>query len=364
MLGGAAISPVLRAAPDVPANVQVRVLPAELLFSWDLSAGAAYYQVYRGGPDRRWVPLPDHLTMPRFRDTDFTDLPSYYQVKAVDAAGEWAITPEFLVSNASSNCALSGHVIRPVSDTAVAIVWSVAGELADGMLEVGQGADDPVFFAVDTNYLREHEFIVTNLAPNSIYWFRLTSAASNRAGFTYRNTFSTQPYTEPPPLPISVVPRPDSIPELDEDRVLPILLTAENPTDAALQFFIEWPPQRGRLSGILPNVTYTPNIGSGMGVDDNFVCAVTDGLVTNEAVIDIWLRSKNHIPYARDDSVTVPQHSVAYAELRGFDIDRWPLTYQIIAGPTNGTLTLKDWPDATFFNYFPNTNFNGIDHFT
>jgi fibronectin type 3 domain-containing protein len=88
------------AAPPAPANVRVIYLPAEILFTWDGSPEADHYRVYRGGPDRRWVPLP-LVTAPSFRDTDFASpVPGYYMIAAVSDVGELSATAEFFVDAA------------------------------------------------------------------------------------------------------------------------------------------------------------------------------------------------------------------------------------------------------------------------
>ncbi len=73
----------LRAVPPAaPSNVRAIVLPAEVLLTWDASAGADHYRVYRADLDRRWMPIATQLTVPRYRDTDFHSLPCYYQIAA------------------------------------------------------------------------------------------------------------------------------------------------------------------------------------------------------------------------------------------------------------------------------------------
>src|SRR5216117_1406304 len=87
--------PSLEAAPPpVPANVRWIALPAEVMLIWDGSPEAVYYEVYRAELDRRWMPVDKHVPVPWFRDSDYTSRPCYYQVAAVNAAGEVAATEE------------------------------------------------------------------------------------------------------------------------------------------------------------------------------------------------------------------------------------------------------------------------------
>jgi hypothetical protein len=73
---------------------------------------------------------------------------------------------------------------------------------------------------------------------------------------------------------------------------------------------------------------------------------------------------RNHAPYANDLSAIVGEDGAGLVTLSAVDHDSPSISYFIVSGPTNGTLRQKDWAGAPSFNYFPNTNFNGIDHFT
>src|SRR4051812_33169414 len=70
--------PARAEAPPAPTNFQARITPSEVLLTWDPSPGADYYRIHRATSDRRWVLLPQHLTIPRLRDADFPVLPGYY----------------------------------------------------------------------------------------------------------------------------------------------------------------------------------------------------------------------------------------------------------------------------------------------
>jgi hypothetical protein len=78
---------------------------------------------------------------------------------------------------------------------------------------------------------------------------------------------------------------------------------------------------------------------------DNFILTVT---------------SENDAPLAIAQSLTTAEDSGVSILLEGTDDDGDALTYVVVSGPTNGTLT----GTAPVLSYSPNTNYNGSDSFT
>src|SRR6185295_18013755 len=78
--------------PPRPTNVRTIVLPAEVLLVWDGSVEVDHYKIYGAGPDRRWRTLATNVSGTTYRDTDFAEMPYYYQIAAINAAGESAAT--------------------------------------------------------------------------------------------------------------------------------------------------------------------------------------------------------------------------------------------------------------------------------
>jgi len=68
----------------------------------------------------------------------------------------------------------------------------------------------------------------------------------------------------------------------------------------------------------------------------------------------------NATPVATSGSTTTPEDQPRAITLAGTDGDGDPLTYSIVSGPSNGSLT----GTAPNITYRPNTNFNGSDSFT
>jgi hypothetical protein len=352
--------------PPAPTNVRAIILPAEVLLTWDASPGADSYKVYRGGPNRRWI-LPAVAREPRFRDTEFTELPSYYQLSACNAAGECLSTAEFLVYPATNDLRLIGATPRPLSDTSFAVAWTIGGAaglgLGEGMLEVGTSLDAMTLVGKSQSPAWRHEFAAGNLLPSTTYFYRLTSWGANGGGFTYAEKFTTRPFTQPPPAMVRLT---DPAPALSTDEDMPVdfTLTADNPSGGPLEFFVSNVPF-GTLWGTAPNFTYLSS-PEHSGVDF-FDCGYTDGMVTHYARVQVGIRFVQEPPIALDQSVTFIEDTPRkfFVSSRTWDVDPSTVRYVILSGPTNGVLrTNEPWLARGEYQYEPATNFSGIDHVT
>ena len=97
-----------------------------------------------------------------------------------------------------------------------------------------------------------------------------------------------------------------------EDIATPITLTGSDADGTALTFTIGTGPTKGSLSGIAPNVTYTPNANSTAA--DSFTFRVTSGGVDSPAAtVSITVTPANDPPTATDDTATVLEDSGANA---------------------------------------------------
>ena len=278
------------AVPPAPlANVQAIILPSEVLLRWDPSPGADYYRVYRGGPDKRWVPLTNHLHTPTFRDTDFTTLPSWYQIGAYNNTGEASFTEPFQVYGDPLNQDASylpyGLSVRPVSDTSVTIGWTLLDYLGgDAMIEVGPSLTDLTNFACIPEFKRRHDFVITNLQPDSSYVYRITSFRSVGKAFTYWNRFTTRPHTEPPPQLVDVSFWNNPVVVTDTDLPVPFTLTAHSASGMPTTYhLLPSPNLRGQILGQAPDLTFVPSPGtSGRDVLD---LIYTDGGTNHREVV-------------------------------------------------------------------------------
>jgi hypothetical protein len=151
---------------------------------------------------------------------------------------------------------------------------------------------------------------------------------------------------------------------LDEDQELIVTLTGTDINGDDLSFSIITGPQNGTLSDIDPathNVTYTPT--PDYNGQDSFVFHVDDGnLGTSEATINLDILPVNDVPVAVPQALTLDEDQELIITLTGTDVDGDNLSFSIITGPQNGTLSDIDH-DTHNITYNPDPDYNGPDSF-
>ena len=144
-----------------------------------------------------------------------------------------------------------------------------------------------------------------------------------------------------------------------------ITLTATDADGDALTYAVASAPTHGTLLGTAPNLVYAPVAGyTGL---DSFTFKARDGKVDSAAgrvTIDVGVAG-NRRPVAVNQWVTTPEETAKAITLTGADPDGNPLTYDLVSGPTQGTLT-GTAPNLTYqpASNYPAGNFNGTDSFT
>jgi large repetitive protein len=138
------------------------------------------------------------------------------------------------------------------------------------------------------------------------------------------------------------------------------ILTGSDIDGDPLTFIVATQPANGTLSGVAPNLTYTPN--NGFSGTDSFTFYVNDGTEdSNIATVTLNVAPlDNTAPVAENSTVTTPEDTPVAITLLASDVDGDPLTYEIVTPPVHGTLS------GTGANrtYSPNLNYNGPDSFT
>ena len=79
-----------------------------------------------------------------------------------------------------------------------------------------------------------------------------------------------------------------------------------------------------------------------------------------DASVTITIESIEDVPVAENQTVTTPEETAALITLSGSDGDGDTLTFEVVLGPSNGSLSGTP-PSLT---YTPAPNFNGVDSFT
>lgn len=148
-----------------------------------------------------------------------------------------------------------------------------------------------------------------------------------------------------------------------EDGSVNITLSGDDTDGDELTYRIQSMPANGTLTtnGTLPDVTYTPDANY-VG-DDSFTYYVNDGtLDSTVATVSITVDPGNDdAPVADDKEVTVLENGSVEITLSGSDPEGSNLTYAVVSGPGNGSLS-----DTTgqVLTYTPDADFFGSDSFT
>ncbi|WP_164503463.1 Ig-like domain-containing protein [Pleionea sediminis] len=144
-----------------------------------------------------------------------------------------------------------------------------------------------------------------------------------------------------------------------EDTSVDINVVATDEDGDPLTYIIVTEPENGTLTGDGPNYVYTPDPGF-TGID-TFEFIASDGEDnSNVATATVEINAGNNPPIAQSSLVEGQEDTPLNITVNATDADGDSLTYQVISGPENGTLT----GDGPNFVYTPNLNFSGSDSFT
>ncbi|AOW78628.1 hypothetical protein A3Q34_18365 [Colwellia sp. PAMC 20917] len=145
----------------------------------------------------------------------------------------------------------------------------------------------------------------------------------------------------------------------NEDIAVSIVLIGTDVDGDSLSFMWVNEPSNGTLTGVLPNLSYTPN--ANFSGSDSFSFKANDGTTdSNTATVYLTINSTNDTPLVSDKTVTMLEDSSVDIILTASDSDNDKLTFVVVRQPSNGLLTGQA-PDLLFT---PNGNFNGSDSFT
>jgi VCBS repeat-containing protein len=145
----------------------------------------------------------------------------------------------------------------------------------------------------------------------------------------------------------------------DEDTAVAITLTASDLDGDSLTYAVVTGPTNGTLSGTEPDLTYTPN--ADYNGSDSFTFSASDGNGgSDNGSVSITVSGANDAPTADDQNVATPEDTPLDITLTASDIDGDTLSYDVAAGPSNGSLS----GTAPNLTYTPNPDYNGPDSFT
>jgi len=150
----------------------------------------------------------------------------------------------------------------------------------------------------------------------------------------------------------------------DEDTALSIPLTGSDADNDALSYNMYSFPSHGTLSGIVPNLTYTPD--SDYNGTDAFSFGVEDGQTSsNVATINITVIAVNDPPIAQDDAAITDQDTSVTIDIQANDSagpanEDQSLSTTAVTDPAGGVATINADDTVT---YTPDAGFTGTDSF-
>lgn len=144
-----------------------------------------------------------------------------------------------------------------------------------------------------------------------------------------------------------------------EDEAVPVLLSGSDPDGNPLTFNVVSGPSHGVLTGVAPNLTYTP--AADYNGIDIFNYVANDGMANSpEAIVSISISAVDDAPVADAQSVIAMNNTSVSITLTGSDADGDPISFSIVDFPTNGSLSGIEANQI----YTPFPGFVGDDTFT
>src|SRR5205807_1992795 len=144
-----------------------------------------------------------------------------------------------------------------------------------------------------------------------------------------------------------------------EDTAKAIVLTATDADGDTLTYSVVAGPAHGALSGVAPNVTYTP--AANYNGPDSFTFKANDGTVdSNRATVTLTVTAVNAAPVPGALPVSTKQDTAKAIGLTATDVDGDALTYAVVTAPAHGTLS----GTAPNLTYTPAAGYFGSDSFT
>jgi hypothetical protein len=147
-----------------------------------------------------------------------------------------------------------------------------------------------------------------------------------------------------------------------EDTPISFTLIATDPDGDPLSYTPVTLPTHGTLdTSLSPIVTYAPH--PNYNGPDSFTFRASDSQAqSNVATVAITVTPVNDAPTANDQTLTTPQGTPLAITLTGQDVDGDPLSFNVLSGPSHGSLA----PPGTSANrtYTPSPGYTGPDSFT
>jgi RHS repeat-associated protein len=298
---------------------------------------------------------PDHGTLSGSApDLLYTPDPNYF--------GSDAFLFEAHDGETNSNPATISITVNPVNDAPVADSQSLTTDedtTLDMTLTGSDIEDDPL------------DFLVTQAPENGV----LQGSASDLAYLPDENWYGTDAFlfavsdgtltSTPVSVNITVAPvndRPNAEAQnvdIDEDTSVDITLVGSDVDGDILGYSIVAEPSSGTLSGVLPEVTYTPDADY-HGADAFTFSVSDDSLTSTPAQVVLTVHPVNDPPVAQEQALQTDEDVSLAVTLAGTDVDGDALTFLLADLPVHGTLS--GTPPGLV--YTPEADWHGTDGLT
>jgi hypothetical protein len=172
---------------------------------------------------------------------------------------------------------------------------------------------------------------------------------------------ATVSITVNPPLPVA---NPQTV-NVNYETLTPILLTGSELGTQTLSFAVVSGPSFGSLSGIPPNVSYTPN--ATFSGTDSFMFTVTNAAGSGTAKVTLNVANAPATPVAQPASVTVAFNSSTSIMALAGGGNGTALVYSVVGAPAAGTGTVGSFGTSTPMGasiMYNSGNFVGTTTFT
>ncbi len=264
-----------------------------------------------------------------------------------------------LLNSADATVSITVHRLNKAPVAGSLNVTALQAQFASLTLSGSDPDDDAISFAIVT---APAHGVLTGTAPNLTYG--PTTGYSGGDSFTFTANDGTQS-SEIATVSIKIMPINGALAATTQTvttsgyQPVNILLDALDLEGEALTYTIITPPARGTLSGVAPELVYTPKTNVS-GSDTLLILASNDSSSSVSITVEINITAVNTVPVAQGRTVTSYGNPVAF-NLTASDADSDPLDCGIVTWPAIGSL--EKISDLSF-HYIPPAGFTGVTTFT